>query len=63
MKNTCFGCIERFVGCHSTCETYLDFKQQKEELQKLKHSHSELENYFVNSIARRTRTVYEKPKP
>ena len=27
MKSPCIECEERFVGCHSTCEAYGDFRK------------------------------------
>ena len=40
IKNKCFGCEKRTVGCHSTCEDYLEFRKQKDnentEIQKSK---------------------------
>ena len=30
MKNTCWKCERRHVGCHATCEEYLAFKAEYE---------------------------------
>ena len=44
----CYGCTERKVGCHSTCEHYIKFHEENlkryEENKKrtfIKHSHKE----------------------
>lgn len=31
VKSPCYGCTERKVGCHSNCDTYLDFQQKVKE--------------------------------
>jgi len=28
MKSVCKGCQDRFVGCHSTCDRYLEAKTE-----------------------------------
>ncbi len=28
--NACFGCKRRTVGCHSSCEEYLEFKAKND---------------------------------
>ena len=32
----CKDCESRFLGCHSTCERYNDFKKYREELKRVK---------------------------
>ena len=36
MRNVCkcYNCSERCIGCHSTCEKYLDFKKAKDVINK-----------------------------
>jgi len=37
IKCACQGCKERYVGCHSTCEEYLEYaRQNKEYKEKIK---------------------------
>lgn len=35
-NNTCKDCVERVVGCHSTCEKYKEFIAENERLKQLK---------------------------
>lgn len=28
MKSSCFECQDRKVGCHGSCEKYIDFKEK-----------------------------------
>ena len=34
MVAPCKGCEERQIGCHSSCEKYLDYKAKAEEIAK-----------------------------
>ncbi len=37
MKNPCYNCQKRVVGCHSTCDDYKSFREEKDKLkQKIK---------------------------
>ena len=29
-EGPCYGCEKRFVGCHSTCLDYMDYRQKME---------------------------------
>lgn len=31
-STSCKGCTERKVGCHGTCETYISWKKEREEM-------------------------------
>ena len=37
-SNTCFGCTNRKVGCHSHCEKYKKWKEEYTRKQELKKS-------------------------
>ena len=28
IDSPCLGCVERVIGCHSTCIKYIDFRQR-----------------------------------
>lgn len=30
-RNACYGCVDRFVGCHGSCGRYLAFKKRVEQ--------------------------------
>ena len=32
MKAVCYDCPDRKVGCHSTCEAYKKFAEQREQI-------------------------------
>lgn len=62
MKNkfiSCLNCKERYVGCHSTCEKYLNEKAAHDEEVKLIRQQRELEDMFigmkVKEIIKKTR--------
>lgn len=46
--NTCLNCEDRHAYCHSTCEKYLKFKKELEELHETKRKHKNLEDYYYN---------------
>lgn len=31
-KSACKDCEKRYIGCHATCEDYLSFKKEREEI-------------------------------
>lgn len=41
---TCKGCKDRYVGCHSKCETYLAFKEKNDKLKDKILKESQLAN-------------------
>lgn len=49
--NSCKDCKDRYVGCHSTCEKYINAKKEYDELQeKIKKSkYRENDLNFVSS--------------
>ena len=42
----CKGCEKRYVGCHSKCEEYIDYKKRAEEASKLVADKKSFENIF-----------------
>lgn len=34
MKNKCYNCEHRHVGCHATCEDYKEFKTKQDAMRK-----------------------------
>lgn len=49
--NSCKDCKDRYIGCHSTCEKYINAKKEYDELQeKIKKSkYRENDLNFVSS--------------
>ena len=42
-NNKCLDCTKRHVGCHSTCEDYLKFRKELDELNKQKRKERDME--------------------
>ena len=41
MKNgCCLNCTERKIGCHATCEKYLEYAQSRKDLSKARFEHA-----------------------
>lgn len=57
MKNECYGCTDRYVGCHSKCERYADFYIRNEERKNAKHAeikgYVEWKTYKIDNRKRR----------
>ena len=32
IKNECFGCTKRYIGCHSSCESYAQFREERNKM-------------------------------
>jgi len=51
--NPCSGCKDREIGCHSTCDKYLDFRKRLEEKKELerqaKSENNILVGYYIQS--------------
>lgn len=41
MKPPCKDCPDRKVGCHSTCQRYLDFRKEVDRVNKIKFKEEE----------------------
>jgi len=41
----CYGCTERFVGCHSNCPAYQEYVAEKERIRRNKRIQKEYYNY------------------
>lgn len=54
-NNTCLNCKDRHENCHSTCEKYLKFKKELEEINEAKRKHYDLKNYFYSDRYRNSK--------
>ena len=45
MKNPCYKCEERIVGCHSSCEKYKSFRIELEEEKKKIVAGKQIQSY------------------
>lgn len=56
MNNGCKGCCNRYVGCHSRCETYKEFSEElmekKKKIKQAKAVENEYNKYKKNKIAK-----------
>jgi hypothetical protein len=50
---SCQGCIERHLGCHSLCESYLEYKKLKEAYNKDKFYNSKMGIIRTDQIFKR----------
>ena len=54
--NACYGCKDRYPGCHSKCEKYAAFLEEKD---RNYHKRMEKEGFYVHSsYVRRKKTQY-----
>ena len=44
-KNDCYGCEKRQVGCHSKCESYIQFKKELQEIKRRKREEDIIYGY------------------
>ncbi|WP_154440389.1 hypothetical protein [Tissierella pigra] len=52
MKNPCYKCSNREIGCHSNCNWYLAFKEKSLELSNNKKSDNEYGDYLYHAVKR-----------
>ena len=51
ISNNCLHCKKRYLGCHSTCESYLKYKEQLEKIKNNKRNYRLLHigrSYYKN---------------
>lgn len=60
IKAPCKGCEERVLGCHSTCEKYIEYAKAQEEYRqarnKAKILHNNNMDYFCKAIKHNKRS-------
>ena len=65
LQSPCKDCQDRFVGCHSSCVKYIDYKQasiiKNEEVRQRKKEvkHEEYTDYIVGRFAERKRKKFK----
>ena len=52
----CYKCTERVLGCHSTCDNYLEFKKINDVNKKRRYEHEALDIVVENGKYRRSTT-------
>ncbi len=51
-KRSCYGCEKRKVGCHATCEDYLEEYNQRQYMMKQRQTEIMLDNYKSDAAIR-----------
>lgn len=46
MAKSCYGCPDRFVGCHSKCPDYLERKRKNEEVREARRKAIDERNFY-----------------
>lgn len=49
----CQECQERYVGCHSVCEYYREYKARREELRHKRYLDTQARSILIDSAIRR----------
>lgn len=57
--NTCYQCKDRFVGCHSSCERYINAKKLHDEEQSKFRSEKQMNDYVHSKKPKKT---FVRPK-
>ena len=57
---TCQGCDKRHVGCHSTCQEYIDWKSDREWKNEIARKKRQAEADIVDAIVRNCEKVRRK---
>lgn len=52
MTAPCHNCPNRFVGCHSSCREYGDFKEKVAQENAAKYEHTFLNRYYYEKSVR-----------
>ena len=61
-QSPCKGCENRYVGCHSTCEDYLDFRGRSDEMAKAIHAKMNDKNVYGGYKRDCARKIYKNGK-
>ena len=49
----CKDCPDRQIGCHSTCEKYIEFKKENDKLRKERFIQNQITQYAIEANDRR----------
>lgn len=52
-NNPCFHCTERFIGCHSVCQAYIDWDKENKAFNERQHRERDLHNFLVGMDVQR----------
>ena len=48
IKSPCYGCADRHAGCHTECETYMEFRSDRDdEIEAIRKHKRETSKFFI----------------
>lgn len=56
----CKECLNRYVGCHSTCVKYIDWKQSHEVKLQEMHNKKKINSILFNNQSRRNKKLSQE---
>lgn len=60
--NSCYGCTDRHIGCHSECEKYKAYCAERAELKAKINKNKEYTHYNSTTYATRINNVIKRRK-
>ena len=60
MEVPCFGCVDRHVACHSVCDRYIDWQQQRQKTQQVVFEKREKDTMCYDIKRRAIRRIKHK---
>lgn len=55
MRNECYGCEKRHIGCHANCESYKAFCRERQRANEARRADHEARDVLSDGYANRTR--------
>ena len=55
MRNECYGCEKRHMGCHASCENYKAFCRERQRANEARRADHEARDVLSSGYASRTR--------
>ena len=55
--NACYGCTERFVGCHANCKKYAEWCVNHQKELEAKKKRDAVDDYFVEQSVKRQKVA------
>lgn len=62
MKAPCKDCPNRQIGCHSTCEKYLEFRKEVDRLKQERIAKRDVDQYVRESITKNYMITFRKKR-
>lgn len=50
MNAPCKDCMERYVGCHSKCEKYIAYKEERILISRSKRTDQAIKDHFIKEV-------------